>query len=110
MTTIKKIIDEKYYSNITKMLKKKIRRFKQNKSKRRCYHFDPQKSIIKSILWDRTHPKKKALRSKKPSITIREHWNRKEFVIVNMGELSYTVCAKDLEKAIQNAQNAHSGF
>jgi len=51
-----------------------------------------------------------ALRSKKPSIVIREHWNRKDFVIVNMGELSYTVCAKDLEKAIQNAQNAHSGF
>lgn len=48
------------------------------------------------------------LRSKKPSITIREHWNRKEFVIVNMGELSYTVLAGDLIKAIENAQNAHS--
>jgi hypothetical protein len=51
-----------------------------------------------------------SLRSESPSITIREHWNRREFVIVNMGELSYTVCAKDLEKAIQNAQNVHSSF
>ena len=49
----------------------------------------------------------KTPRSKKPSIIIREHWNRKEFVIINMGELSYTVCANDLQKAIQNAVNAH---
>ena len=50
----------------------------------------------------------KALKSKKPSITVREHWNRKDFVIINMGNLSYTVLATDLEKAIQNCQNAHS--
>lgn len=49
-----------------------------------------------------------ALRSKKPSITIREHWNRKEFVIINMGNLSYTVLAKDMIAAIENAQNAHT--
>ena len=48
------------------------------------------------------------IRSKKPSITIREHWNRREFVIVNMGDKSYTVLANDLIAAIQNAQNAHS--
>ncbi len=51
-----------------------------------------------------------SLRSKKPSIIIREHWNRKEFVVVNMGELSYTVLARDLIAAIENAQNAHSGL
>lgn len=49
-----------------------------------------------------------AIRSKKPSITIREHWNRRELVIVNMGDKSYSVLASDLIAAIQNAQNAHS--
>lgn len=44
------------------------------------------------------------------AITIREHWNRKELVVIKSREGSYTVCASDLQKAIQNAQNAHSGF
>lgn len=48
------------------------------------------------------------LRSDKPTITIREHWNEKELVIVTMGDLSYTVFAKDLIAAIENAQNAHT--
>ena len=51
-----------------------------------------------------------ALRSKKPSIAIREHWSRKEFIIVNIGEYSYTVRAIDMQNAIKNAQNAHSDF
>jgi hypothetical protein len=50
----------------------------------------------------------KELRSEKPSITVREHWNRREFVVLIVGDLSYTVCAEDLRRAIQNAQNAHS--
>lgn len=49
----------------------------------------------------------KTIRSKKPSITVRKHWNRKSFVVLQIGELSYTVEAADLEKAIRNAQNAH---
>ena len=51
-----------------------------------------------------------SLRSQKTFMTINEHWNKRDYVIVNMGDLSYTVRAIDLEKAIQNAQNAHSGF
>ena len=47
------------------------------------------------------------IRSKKPSIQIREHGSWSDFVIVNMGGVSYTVVASDLEKAIQNAKNAH---
>ena len=67
-------------------------------------------SIIQSIniveVYEENGQELKALRSNKPSITIREHWNRRDFVVINMGDLSYTVCAKDLEKAIQNAQNS----
>lgn len=43
----------------------------------------------------------------RPKITVREHWNRKEFVVMNIADKSYTFLAKDLIKAIENARNAH---
>ena len=48
------------------------------------------------------------LRSESPSIIIREHWSRKEMVVISMGDKTYTVLARDLVAAIQNSQNAHT--
>ena len=43
-----------------------------------------------------------------PQLIVKNHWNRREFVIVETpsGE-SVTVTADALERAIQNARNAH---
>ena len=43
----------------------------------------------------------------KPTIEVVNHWNRKEFVVLNVGGKKYTVLASDLERAINNATNAH---
>jgi hypothetical protein len=59
-------------------------------------------------VYEENNQELEGLRSKKPSIIVREHWSRKDFVVISIGELSYTVCAEDLQKAIKNAQNAHS--
>lgn len=64
-------------------------------------------SINKVEVYEENGVELYGLRSQKPKVTIREHWSRKELVIINIGELSYSVCAVDLIKAIQNAQNAH---
>lgn len=45
-----------------------------------------------------------------PTITVSEHWSKKGFVRIKIGETSYTVDASALKKAIENAQNAHDGF
>lgn len=45
----------------------------------------------------------------KPSpIVIREHDTFSKFIVIKMGNLTYTVLANDMIRAIQNAQNAHS--
>jgi len=50
----------------------------------------------------------KGLSSERPKIRITNHWNRKEFVNVEMNGKTYTVLAEQLKRAIDNAQNAHS--
>lgn len=67
-------------------------------------------SINKIEVYEENGKECTGLRSDKPCVVVREHWNRKEFVIINVGEESVTVLARDLEAAIKNAQNAHSGF
>ena len=49
----------------------------------------------------------KGLKSDKPNIIIRNHWNRRELVELEVGGQRLTVSASDLERAIANAQNAH---
>ena len=41
------------------------------------------------------------------SIYIKEHWNRKDFVVLKINGYEYAVLANQLKKAIDNAQNAH---
>jgi len=49
----------------------------------------------------------KGLRSDKPKMIIKEHWNRKNLVIVEIDNIKHTVDANELKSAIDNAQNAH---
>ena len=44
---------------------------------------------------------------KTPKITIKNHWNRGEFVVLIINNKKYTVLAHELERAIENAKNAH---
>ena len=47
------------------------------------------------------------VKSRKPSLTVKSHWNRKEFVVLKFGDdQSFTVNANDLEAAIRNATNS----
>lgn len=38
-------------------------------------------------------------------IHVESHWNMNDRVVLNMGDIKYTVMADDLEKAIRNATN-----
>lgn len=49
----------------------------------------------------------KGLRSDRPKLKVSEHWNRKDFVVLEVDGKSITVVADDLMRAIDNAQNAH---
>jgi|GEM_PF-2062454 len=49
----------------------------------------------------------KGLESKKPKLKVSEHWNRKEFVVIEVNGEKHTVIANELKRAIDNAQNAH---
>lgn len=49
----------------------------------------------------------KGLKSKMPKMTVSEHWNRKNFVVIEVDGVKHTVVADDLKRAIDNAQNAH---
>lgn len=42
-----------------------------------------------------------------PKLTIKEHWNSREFVVLWMDGNKITVLADQLKRAISNAQNAH---
>ena len=50
----------------------------------------------------------KGLESKMPKLTVSEHWNRKQLVVVEIDGVKHTVVADELKRAIDNAQNAHS--
>lgn len=40
-----------------------------------------------------------------PPFKVHSHWNRSEFVVIEVEGKQYTVVARDLLAAIQNAQN-----
>ena len=49
---------------------------------------------------------KKGLRSDRPCLKVKSHWNRNEFIILQFDDgNNYTVLAKELEAAISNAKN-----
>lgn len=64
-------------------------------------------SINKIKIYEKNGQKINTVKDKRPSITIKEHWNIRDFIVIKIGEISYTVSARDLKKAIENAQNAH---
>jgi len=43
----------------------------------------------------------------RPKVKVSEHWNRKNFVVLEIDGKKITVVADDLKRAIDNAQNAH---
>lgn len=49
----------------------------------------------------------KGLRSDRPKLKVSEHWNRREFVVVEIDGKKVTVLADELKRAVDNAQNAH---
>lgn len=51
--------------------------------------------------------KTKGLKSKNPQLVIRSHWNRPEFVCIDFGEVTWTVAARDIQTAIDNASNTN---
>ena len=49
----------------------------------------------------------KGLRSDKPCLKVKSHWNRNEFVTLQFDDgNNYTVLAKELEAAVSNAKNS----
>jgi len=40
-------------------------------------------------------------------ITVKNHWNDKDFIVLVVGDKEITVLADQLGRAIENAQNAH---
>lgn len=49
----------------------------------------------------------RGLKSNTPKLKVREHWNENDFVVIEIDNMKFTVLAKQLEKAIENAQNVH---
>lgn len=47
------------------------------------------------------------LSSDRPKLKIREHWNRKDFVVLELDGKKITLLAHELNRAVSNAQNAH---
>lgn len=41
------------------------------------------------------------------TVVVRNHWNEREKVVIEVGDLTLTVVADQMIKAIKNAQNAH---
>lgn len=48
------------------------------------------------------------IESEMPKMRISEHWNRKELVVIEIDGTRHTVLANELQRAIDNAQNAHA--
>jgi len=43
----------------------------------------------------------------KPKLVVSNHFIRKQFVVIEVAGVKYTVIADELKRAIDNAQNAH---
>ena len=41
----------------------------------------------------------------KPSLRVHSHWNRREFVEIQIGEERFVVVGEDLKRAIDNCMN-----
>lgn len=41
------------------------------------------------------------------TLNVRNHWNRREMVVFEIGGKSYTFLANDVKQAIENAVNSH---
>lgn len=66
------------------------------------------KSVNSIQIYETNGTENKGLESKKPKMNISEHWNRKQFVVVEIDGVKHTIVADELKRAIDNAQNAHS--
>ena len=66
------------------------------------------KSVNSIQIYETNGTANKGLESKMPKMNIIEHWNRKQFVVVEIDGVKHTVVADELKRAIDNAQNAHS--
>ena len=66
------------------------------------------KSVNSIQIYETDATGNKALESKMPKMHISEHWNRKDFVVLEIDGVKHTVLADELKRAIDNAQNAHS--
>ena len=69
---------------------------------------DRFKSINSIQICETNGAENKGLESKMPKLTVSEHWNRKELVVIEIDGVKHTVVANQLIRAINNAQNAHS--
>jgi len=47
------------------------------------------------------------LESDRPTLKVSDHWNRKEFVVLEFDGEEITVVGDDLKRAIDNSQNTH---
>jgi len=66
------------------------------------------KSVNSIQIYETNGAKNQGLESEMPKMHISEHWNRKQFVVVEIDGVKHTVMADELKRAIDNAQNAHS--
>ena len=51
--------------------------------------------------------KDNTLKSDEELLIVKNHWSRREFVVLEFNGKEITVVASDIERAITNAQNAH---
>ena len=58
-------------------------------------------------VYETSGTEEQGLRCDRPKVKVREHWNRKEFVVIEIDGKEVTVLAAELQRAIDNAQNAH---
>jgi len=78
--------------------------YKQQKKKNMSSRFEST-NLIK--VYEINGTEEKRLKSDQSKIKVREHWNRKEFVVIEIDDKKMTVLANELKRAINNAQNAH---
>ncbi len=64
-------------------------------------------TINKIEIYETNGTENKGLKSKMPKLEVSEHWNRREFVVIELDGVKHTVLADELKRAIDNAQNAH---
>ena len=56
-----------------------------------CYEVDGKETLLKRDC---------------PKLVIKNHWNVNDFVVLDINGKQFTVCAKDLQTAIDNATNS----